>query len=90
MQDTDKIVTLASLVASGAKYHEYFNLTLYGNRYRSVIQNQNDNTHVHIEKAKARTFVFHTEPSVEDNVFLFKLSDLHVKETKVVLTAIKM
>ena len=71
MQDT---------VTSGAKYHGYFNLTIYGNRYRSVVQNQNDNPHVCIEKAKARAFVSHTEPSAEDNVFLFKLSDLHVKE----------
>ena len=56
MQDIDKIITLTSgdLVASGAKYHEYFNLTLYGNtcRYRSFIQNQNDNPHVHIDKSE--------------------------------------
>ena len=52
-------MTLASgdLVTSGARYDGCFNLTIYGNRYRSFVRNQNDNPHVDIEKAKARAFV---------------------------------
>ena len=45
--------------------------------------------HVDIKNAKARAFVSHTDTSVEDNLFLFNISDIHIKERSVLVKAIK-
>lgn len=81
MEDTEILSKISSgdLIAIESKYHLAC-LVKYRNKYRSFLREHNSSENDERERNKARAFaelVAYIETSLEDGIYLYKLSELH-------------